>query len=264
MDGDRNGSTHQLWLRFISGVVLIALLIGAALVTIQITRSKGAATLLTDANFFRLANRAAGERFVATYSVTGNASIYIDTGTVVVSQIPWPPGHKRTFSSDGYASPDKYLAYLFTEHNGDIIQWVQRGTNVAWCLKWPSLNSDRLKCTGFTPYIPSNGYAEESVPYVPTTALGLIGSYVAGQPHRIPPVVAEPSKAFGQVECLLQTSGTPHLTTCVNQRGIIVSSNARNGQLWSAVTLQSLSYEVSPSSFSTILKASGLFPPPPF
>ena len=256
-------TTHATWSVFITCVILVALFIGALLVSIPVSSSKKANASLTESSFLQRANSASKEKFVATYVVTGNEEIYLFVGTATVAQIPFSLSHKRHFSREGYAPPDRYLSYLLHERNGTVVQWIQSGSNVSWCLKLRGFDAFKLKCTGLSPFIPSNGYAEESVPYIPATALGLVENYVRGQPLRRPPVVYRSSATFGPLRCLLQTSGTPHLTTCINAKGIIVSSFSKNGSNWSRATLVSVDYDPQAKFFATLLKPSDRVALPP-
>jgi hypothetical protein len=263
MTGNSQSTTFRLWIRFITGTLLVAILISALLVASQISSSDYSRTKAVDTSFIHLADAALNEEFVATYEVTGNESLYLFTGRAFVAQIPYPPRHKMRFNSEGYAPPDAHLSYVLTETNGGVVQWIENGGNVSWCIKLKGLGSYKLQCEGQTPYIPSNGFALESVAYVPVTAMNLIDNYLVGEPKRTPPVVTRWSKDFGQIRCLLQTSGGPHLSTCINHRGIIVSSFWRNRQLWGRATLLSLGYQTSPRDFNLLGKPTGHIDLPP-
>jgi hypothetical protein len=256
-------TTRVAWRVFIACVILVAALVGVPLIGIQVSRSTSQSALLTESSFLKLADSAASEKFVATYVVTGTEEIYLFNGTETVAQIPYAPGHKIHFNSEGYAASERYLSYLLHESNGDIVQWIQSGSNVSWCLKLARVDASKLQCTGSSPYIPSNGFAEEAVPYVPTNALSLVERYVEGEPQRNPPVIFRTSPSFGRLRCLLQTSGTPHLTTCINTKGIIVSSFSENGSLWSNVKLLTVNCDPPAKLFKTLLKPSGRVPLPP-
>ena len=144
-----------------------------------------------------------------------------------------------------------------------IVQWVQKGGIVSWCLKFSWIEKGRLECTPPAPFYPSNGYAYQLLPFVQTTLLSQVENFLSGQPKRSPPVVVERSSEFGTLHCLLQTSGVPHLKTCVNRAGFIVSSNYRRGKYWYSTILESLGRRLAASEFVTLQAPSRNVPLPP-
>jgi hypothetical protein len=244
-----------------SGVAFVAVISGALLVSIQLSRSPGR-TAMSDSAFVNLATRAAKREFVATYVITGTASPLLQNGTVILasdSQL----ATSHTLNNEDYSGFGQYYAYVFHEQNGELVQWIQKGPNVSWCLKLRHVDSDHLQCTGPTAYVPSNGYAYQGLAFIPRTVLQPVKNFFYGQPERTPPVLTEQSKTFGPLHCLLQTSGIPHLRTCINNEGFIVSSTYRRGQYRWSVLLTSLNSSITASDFTTLLAPSGNVPLPP-
>lgn len=194
--------------------------------------------------------------------VKGNASPFIETGTIFLASNPTLAA-SHSLNVEGYSGFGQYYAYIFHEGNGELMQWIQKGPNVSWCLKFRTVNSDQLKCTGPSAYVPSNGYAYQALPFVPTTVLGPVKDFLYGLAKRRPPVVTGKSKTFGPLHCLLQTSGSPHLRTCVNDDGLIVSSTYRQHHNWWTVTLETLNHDPTTKDFTTLLKSSREVPLPP-
>ena len=258
-----SSSTYRLWRRFIFSVIAIALVIGALLLTIQFTGSSRVISTMTGTDFLNLAQRATSEKFVATYLVRGNDSPFIFTGKIMLASDPELLPKNPPENSSGYPGAGEYFAYVFTHSDGSLVQWVQKGAYVSWCLKWPSVNGGKLECTGPGPFEPSNGYAYQLLPFVPTTVLSHVKDFLQGQPRRSPPVVLEDSRSFGSLHCLLQTSGAPHLETCINQDGFIVSSNFKDHGVWSTTTLVSFDRRPTSKDFTTLMKSSGHVPLPP-
>jgi hypothetical protein len=217
---------------------------------------------MTVSSFLQLANRATKEKFVATYVVRGNSSPFLDTGKISLASDPQlAASHKMNV--EDYSGFGQYYAYVFHESNGALVQWIQKGPNVSWCLKWRSINSNQLKCTGPSPYVPSNGYADQGLPFVPTTVLSAVNNFISGQPKRTPSVVSVHSTSFGQLHCLIQTSGDSHLRTCVDEDGFVGSSSYRNLHYSWSVTLVSLNRRPTAKDFSTLLAPSGQLDLPP-
>lgn len=255
-------TTHRLWLRAISGVVVVVIFSFVLLVIIQVSGSSGPRSTLSDSTFLKLATRATGAKFVATYVVRGTASPLIQDGKVLLASDP-TLATSHAMNNEDYSGFGQYYAYVFHEDNGALVQWIQKGPDVSWCLKFRNVNAGRLQCTSPTAYVPSNSYAYQALPFIPTTMLQPVKNFFHGQPKRTPPVLTEQSKTFGTLRCLLQTSGVAHLRTCINRGGFLVSSTYRRGQYSWSVTLESLSRDPTTRDFTVLRKPSGTVPLPP-
>jgi hypothetical protein len=204
------------------------------------------------ANFTVLMKKADDTRFVLTYHVGGYP--VLSYGKIVVAQIPSPPGTKVTTNADGYSGTGR-MAYLFHGPSGRIVQWIQNGTNVSACVNallsgtYVSGTFGKLECSRPSPFIPSNGFAEEGVGFVPT--------YVESQLTAIQPTqatVSTKSSQFGTLRCLVQTQETTTQTTCINHAGFIVSWFLQNGSgSFSKVILSSFKRDPAANDFKTLI-----------
>lgn len=205
------------------------------------------------ASFSALMEKADESRFVMTYHVGGYPVLAY--GKIVVAQIPSPPGTKVTKNAYGYSGSGR-IAYVFHGPSGRIVQWIQNGTNVSACVNvllsgtYVSGTFGKLECSRPSPYIPSNGFAEEGLGFVPT--------YVESQLTAIQPTrttVSTKSSQFGPLRCLIQTtSGPTTQTTCINQAGFTVSWFFQNGSgSFSRVILSSLSRDPASSDLKTLI-----------
>jgi hypothetical protein len=204
------------------------------------------------ANFNALMKNADSSRFVLTYHVGGYPVLAY--GKIVVAQIPSPPGTKVTENADGYAGTGR-MAYVFHGPSGRIVQWIQNGTNVSACVNvllggtYVSGTFGKLECSRPSPFIPSNGFAEEGVGFVPT--------YVNSQLTAIQPTqatVSTKSSPFGTLRCLVQTQETTIQTTCINRAGFVVSWFLQDGMgSFSKVILSALKRDPTASDFKTLI-----------
>jgi hypothetical protein len=107
----------------------------------------------------------------------------------------------------------------------------------------------KLECSRPSPFIPSNGFAEEGVGFVPT--------YVDGSLTSIRPTqatVSTKSSQFGTLRCLIQTQETTTQTTCINHAGFIVSWFLQDGLgSFSKAILSSLKHDPPASDFKTLI-----------
>jgi len=259
----RNVSTNWLWRRFTFILIVIVLLAAATLISIGITTTSPKNAKVSDFAFLRIAKSVEGREFIGTYIVRGNASPFIFVGKIVLASDPAALSKHPPVNVAGYSGAGEYFAYVFTHSDGSVVQWVQKGGIVSWCLKFSWVDKGRLECTGPGPFYPSNGYAYQLLPFVQTTLLSQVEDFLSGQPKRLPPVVVERSNEFGTLHCLVQTSGVPHLKTCVNRAGFIVSSNYRRGKYWYSTTLESLGRRPAASEFVTLQAPSKNVPLPP-
>jgi hypothetical protein len=203
------------------------------------------------ANFRESMKSADGTRFVLTYHVGGYP--VLSYGKIVVAQIPSPPGTKVTTNAYGYSGTGR-MAHLFHGPTGRIVQWIQNGTNVSACVNvllkgtYVSGTFGKLECSRPSPFIPSNGFGEEELGFVPTY---VDQSLTAIRPAKAT-VSTKPSQ-FGALPCLIQTSGTTTQTTCINHEGFIVSWLLQNTGSFSRVILSSLKRNPTASDFQTLI-----------
>lgn len=204
------------------------------------------------AKFRQSIKKADDTRFVLTYHVGGY--LWLAYGKIVVAQIPSPPGTKVTTNVDGYSGTGR-MAYLFHGPSGRIVQWIQNSTNVSACVNvllsgtYVSGTFGKLECSRPSPFIPSNGFAEEGMVFVPT--------YVDSQLTALQPTLAKvstKSSRFGTLRCLVQTQETTTQTTCINHAGFVVSWFLQNGMgSFSRVILSSLKRDPTASDFKTLI-----------
>ena len=111
-------------------VMVVAMATGSAIfayreASLTSKRSRTTTSVTTFINAIQHANDA---RFVATYRL--RSYLFFSSGTIVIAQIPSPPGTRATTNADGYSGSGRY-AYLFRGSTGRIIQWIKIGTNVS-------------------------------------------------------------------------------------------------------------------------------------
>jgi hypothetical protein len=207
------------------------------------------------ANFNALTKKADSSRFVLTYHIGGYPVLAY--GKIVVAQIPSPPGTTVPKNAYGYSGTGR-MAYVFHGLSGRIVQWIQNGTNVSACVNvllrgtYVSGAFGKLECSRPSPYIPSNGFAEEGVGFVPM--------YVESQSTAIQPkqmtvsTKSSQSSQFGTLSCLVESQETTVQTTCINRAGFIVSWFLRNGTgSFSSVILSALRRDPTASDFKTLI-----------
>jgi len=215
------------------------------------------------ANFVESMKKAGGAHFVLTYRLNGYS--FLSDGTIVIAQIPSPLGTKVTTNADGYSGTGRF-AYVFYGPTGRIVQWIKNGTNVSACENvlltgtYVSGTFGKWQCSRPSPYIPSNGFAEEDVGFVSTYVV----QSVTGMGRTQAKLSAKVSQEFGPLRCLIQTSGTTTQTTCINQAGFIVSWLLQNGMgSFSRAILNSLKHDPTASDFKTLLPPTKAFIMPP-
>jgi hypothetical protein len=214
------------------------------------------------ANFNAAMKKADSSRFELTYHFGGYP--VLSYGKIVVAQIPSSPGTKVTKNAYGYSGTGR-MAYVFHGPSGRIVQWIQNGTNVSACVNvllsgtYVSGTFGKLECSRPSPYIPSNGFAEEGVGFVPT--------YVDNQLTAIQPtqaMVTTKSSQFGTLRCLVQTQETMIQTTCINRSGFVVSWFLQDGSgSFSKVILSALKRNPTASDFKTLIAPTAAFILPP-
>ena len=216
-------------------------------------RSAKAASKASVASFINSMKRANRSKFVATYQVDN--FLYFQTGTIVVTQMPSPPGTEPTTNADGYSGSGRY-AYLYRGAKGRVAQWIKIGTNVSACATRPSNGNDgALQCSRPSPYLPSNGFAMQDTGFVPTYVLQTLQELVGIKSSKPLTITTHESKDFGPLRCLTQSPGPTTQITCVNHDGFVVSWVLDNGSGYSSrATLTSLSRTPSAKDFTTLIK----------
>jgi hypothetical protein len=154
---------NGLWTRFTFILIVIVLLAAATLISIGITTTSPKNSKVPDVAFLRIAKSAESREFIGTYIVRGNASPFIFIGKIVLASDPAALPKNPPVNVAGYSGAGEYFAYVFTHSDGSVVQWVQKGGIVSWCLKFSWVDKGRLECTGPRPFYPSNGY-DYSIP----------------------------------------------------------------------------------------------------
>jgi hypothetical protein len=205
------------------------------------------------AKFINSMKQANGTRFVATYRLKGY--LFFQNGTIVIAQIPSPSGTKKATNVDGYSGTGRY-AYLYHGPGGRIAQWIKDGTNVSACAKLAGGGTlGKLQCSRPSPYIPSNGFAEEDSGFVPTYVLQSITETFGAGSLKKATVKTKVSEEFGPLRCLTQISGRTTSTTCIDSAGFLVSWLLQNGLVISSrTTLTSLDHHPTADDFKTLLR----------
>ena len=176
-----------------------------------------------------------------------------------MDQIPSPPGTKVTTNADGYSGSGRF-AYLFHGATGRIAQWIKNGTNVSACanvsvtVKFATGNFGKLQCSRPSPYLPSNGFAEQDTGFVPTYVLYSIQGFQGSRLPKRSTVTTSFSPEFGSLRCLTQYPSPTTQTTCINRAGYVVSWVLRNGSGYSSrATLTSLSRHPTAKDFKVLV-----------
>ncbi len=240
--------------------LVVAATVAILLTVVQISKSHptrtGQATRV--ASFIDSLNRANGTRFVATYRVS--RYLWLGNGRIVIAQIPSPPGTKVATNADGYSGSGLH-SYLFRGPSGRIIQWIRSGTNVSACLNAPITGNfatgtfGKMQCSRPSPYLPSNGFSETDVGFVPTYVLQSVNGPEGVRQPKKSVVTSMLSRDFGTLRCLTQFQNPATQTTCINRAGYLVSWFLDNGLGRSSrVTLTSLSRSSNAKDFTTLLR----------
>jgi hypothetical protein len=210
------------------------------------------------ANLVNSIKQANDDRFLATYRL--NDYLFFPNGTMVIAQIPRPPGTRVKTNVDGYSGTGRY-AYIFRGLTGRIIQWIKIDTNVSACANVPVTGNyetgtfGNLRCSRPSPYIPSNGFAEEDAGFVPTYVLQQVAELAGVHSQKRATITTRVSREFGPLRCLTQFSGPTTQTTCIDRAGFIVSWHLQNGSGYSSrATLISINHRPTVDDFTTLLR----------
>ena len=248
-------------------IAVVTAMTGAAIVIATDRASKSTLTntgrVVSVTSFIKSMKGATNTRFAVTYHVTGY--LFFGIGTFVIAQIPSPPGTKMKTNLDGYSGTGHY-AYIFRGPTGRIIQWIKIDTNVSACANVPITGNyatgtfGKLRCSRPGPYIPSNGFAEADAGFVPNYVLQQVAGFVQGHTQKKATITARESKEFGPLRCLAQFSGPSTQTTCIDQKGYIVSWLVQNGSgYFSRSMLASINHHPTAHDFATIVQPTTSF-----
>ena len=246
---------RRRWSAFAGAFIAAAVILAAGL-EVSHSQPKRTVPATQVAHFINSLKSANGARFVATYRL--NDYLFLGSGTIVIAQIPSPPGTRTQTNVDGYSGTGRY-AYLLRGLTGRIIQWIKIGTNVGACANALSSGNyetgtwGKLRCSRPSPYIPSNAFAEEDVGFVPTYVLQQVTELFAVHSQKRAIVTTRSSRGFGPLRCLTQFSGPTTQTTCIDRAGFIVSLLLQNGaRSASRVTLTALNDHPTAGDFKTL------------
>jgi hypothetical protein len=247
------------------GLVVLAVFVIIAATLIAIGRVTTPATKATSvANFIKLMRGGADKAYVATYQVKDYD--FFSSGSIVVANIPSAPGTKAIPNVDGYSSTLR-SAYVYRGTDGRIVQWIQNGTNVSACVNVPSSTGYKdLQCSRPSPFLQSNGFAEEGVGLVAANILQSVESFSSTWLSKSPSIYFEESDRFGRLQCLLHTelNGGMRQTTCLDHDGFVVSSVLRNGPSpGGQVKLTTLRHNPAGKDLKTLVKPTRAFILPP-
>jgi hypothetical protein len=258
-------------MRFVAVILVTVLLIGALLTFAQWRphqhpsasdrRALVAAALTKVDSFVSAEDHSTGQPFTVTYKVTGSTWAFLYTGFETISYAP---------KDTGRVVPPKLVAvngmgrygYVFREADQNIVQWILDGSSVSWCLKIPSIPRAKLahlECTGPHPYIASNGYAIQSQPFIPTTALTNV-TYTWPGSTPLPTFTKSRSSVLGAVHCMTEFGASSQLTTCIDSSGFLASTNWRSSDLWSRATAVSWRNYPDGSVLTTLARSTMKYP----
>ena len=247
------------------GLAVLALVVGSLVVGRATHATQTVTTpVTTEAGFVKLMEHAVNQSFAATYRVSDFG--FFLNGTISVARMPSPPGTKATPNSDGYAATGRYT-YVATAINGRVVQWILDGSNFSACTSSPQVTKPpHLLCSKLSPYLPSNGFAEEDTGFVPTQVLQTVRSFDQDYRARSRAVTAQSSPQFGPLRCLgqYQVGGPMKEVTCLDRTGAIVSWTSTNGHNRQGVTLTSFSHHPTGKDFTTLVKPTVRFLLPGF
>lgn len=195
-------------------------------------------------------------RFAATYHLTNY--LYFQSGSLVMSESPSPPGTKATPNVDGYAGTGRE-AFVFRGPDHLLAQWIRVGTNVSACERpRDPTGPGPLTCSTPTAYIPSNAFAMQDTGFVPTYVADSVTQFASVRSHsRAHPTTStlyrRVSRTYGTLTCLRQRLTLTVQTTCLDRAGYLVSWSEFNGTNYtSRASLVSWSRRLSPRAFSTL------------
>ncbi len=246
----------------VGGVFLVLLSLTVAGVS-EAAPSKG----VSDTNqFIKLMKRGVNGAYVATYLVSNYD--FFSWGSITVANLPPRPGIEVPANVNDYSS-DVETSYVFRARDGRIVQWIQDHTRVSACTNGaPPASNEKLQCSRPFQYIPSNGFAEESVGFVPETVLQNFESFDPEFRGQSSLIFSKSSKQFGALQCIRQAQvgvkDPERETTCVNRSGLLVSWTSVNPGATVRVSLTHLSTHPTKTNFVTLKRPTKAMILPPF
>ncbi len=215
------------------------------------------------ATFLDTMQGAAVAPFRLTYDVTGY--LFFGSGSFVIAQLPNPPGTKVKTNRDGYSGSGRN-SYLFRGTTGRIVQWIKIDTIVSACANFPISGNYETgafgepRCSRPSPFLPSNGFAEEDAGFVPNYVLQQVTEFAQMNTRRKTSIRSGYSRKFGRLLCLTQYSGQTTQTTCLDHEGNVVSWFMNNGSNFvSRVVLTSFTSHPTFHDFTPIVRPTSAF-----
>jgi len=253
--------------RFLSHVSLAVVVV--ALITLMlagVTEAASSKTVSDTAQFVKLMKKGVNSAYVATYEVSNYD--FFSWGSITVANIPPRPGTKVPENINDYSS-DLETSYVFRATDGRIVQWIQDHTSVSACSNGASPSgNEKLQCSRPFQYIPSNGFDEESVGFVPETVLENFETFDPVFRGRSSPIIVKSSKRFGLLKCIRQVQvdvrDPERESTCVNRSGLLVSWTSVNPGDTVRVLLTNLSLDPTKRDFVALVKPTKAMILPPF
>ena len=210
-------------------------------------------------DFINPMNGASNTRFVATYRLFN--FLYLQSGNIVVTQIPGPPGASVKTNVDNYMGTGRF-AYVFHGSTGRIVQWIEGGINASLCTGPPRIGlsstgiSGRLRCSRLRADSSPKGFAKQDVGFIQSYVLQSVRRLEEGLLHGKSTTTTTVSREFGTLRCLNQYSGSTTQTTCIDRAGFVVSWFLEDGSGYtSRVVLTSLNAHPTAKDFATSLKS---------
>jgi hypothetical protein len=252
--------------RVIASTVSLVVVVAASLtlIVVGVTEAAPPKRVSDTTQFVKLMKKGVNSAYVATYEVSNYD--FFSRGSITVANLPPPPGTKVPTNVNGYSS-DLETAYVFRGKGGRVVQWIQDETRVSACVGGPfHSGNDNLQCSRPFQYIPSNGFGEEGVGFVPETVLQNFefDPFVDGQSV----IFFQSSKQFGTLQCLRQVQihvkDPDREVTCLNRYGLLASWTSRTPGGTVRVVLTNLSLHPTKMYFATLKKPTKTMILPPF
>jgi hypothetical protein len=188
--------------RFLASSVSLVVVVAASLIVAGVTGAASSKPVSNSTKFVTLMKRGVSSAYVATYKVSNYD--FFSSGMITVANLPPRPGTKVLTNVEGYSS-NLETSYVFRGNDGHIVQWIQDETRVSACVGGPfhSVNTS-LQCSRPFQYIPSNGFGEEAVGFVPETVLQKFESFDPLFDAKSTVIFFESSNRFGDLQCIRQ------------------------------------------------------------
>lgn len=254
--------------RLLASAVSLAIFVAASLTPMVAGVSEAAPSkgVSDTAQFIKLMKRGVNSAYVATYEVSNFD--FFSWGSITVANLPPRPGIKVPANVNDYSS-DLEASYVFRARDGRIVQWIQDHTRVSACTNGaPPAGNEKLQCSRPFQYIPSNGFAEESVGFVPETVLQNFETFDPEFKGQSSLISSRSSKRFGTLRCVRQVQvhekDPERETTCLNRSGLVVSWTSVNPGGTVRVLLTHLSTNPTKTNFATLKKPTKAMILPPF